>query len=76
MSGRAGLCEIPKTTTGTSNRDAPTIRSKWGTPMKAQTTNHMDEITPKPASALGIYLDWNHRQLQTAEANPQNGRPT
>src|SRR5271167_94923 len=64
-----------KTTIGTSNHDALTAASKWGKTMnaKAQITHHADETTPKAANTLGIYLDLNHRQLQTVEANPQNG---
>ncbi len=54
---------ISKITIGKSNQDALTVVSKWGKTMKAkaQITHHADEITPKAANALGIYLDLNHR---------------
>ena len=37
---------------------------------KVQATQNADEITPQPARALGMYLDRNHKQLQTVDANP------
>ena len=54
---------ISKIVIGTSNQYALTVSSKVGKTMKvkAQMTHHADEITPKAANALGIYLYLNHR---------------
>src|SRR5450759_519346 len=56
---------ISKITIGESNQYALTTVSKWGKTMKAkaQITHHADEITPKAANALGIYLDLSHRSV-------------
>jgi hypothetical protein len=44
--------------------------------VKPQNTHQTDDTIPNTANALGIYLDLKNKKLQTAEANPQNGKPT